>query len=111
MAIENNGIVASNNLKDIEYICYDFNIPIITAPILLAFAFELKIYSKCQVNQIWKNILNNTYQKLPKQTFDEYYEELFQKDCKILLKDYDLERNMKLTNINDNKFKDKNFSN
>lgn len=95
LAIENNGIVASNNLTDIVDICYDFDIPIITAPLLLAFAFELKIYTKARINQIWNKILNNTFQKLPKQTFDDYYEELFENDCKSLLKDYDFKKNYK----------------
>lgn len=93
LAIENNGIVASNNLKDITDICNKFNIPIITAPLLLAFAFELKLYSKSEINQIWAKIKNNTFQKLPKKTFDEYYEELFKKDCEELLKKYDFKKN------------------
>ena len=92
LAIENKGMIASNNLRDIVDICYDFNIPIITTPILLSFAFELKIYPKIRIGEIWTNIINNTYQKLPKKTFNEYYEELFKKDCKILLKNYDLKK-------------------
>ena len=94
LAIENDGIVASNNLKDITDICSDFNIPIITAPILLTFALEMKIYSKTQIDMVWEKIMNNTYQKLPKQTFKEYYDELFKEDCIELLKNYNLKNNM-----------------
>ena len=43
---------------------------------------------------VWEKIMNNTYQKLPKQTFKEYYDELFEEDCIELLKNYNLKNNM-----------------
>lgn len=91
-AIENNGIVASNNLSDIIEICSEFNIPIITSSMILSFAFELKILPKEKITFIWKKIIKNTYQIMPKETFEEYYGELFKKDCKELLKDYNFKK-------------------
>lgn len=45
---------------------------------------------------VWEKIMNNTYQKLPKQTFKEYYDELFEKDCIELLKNYNLKNNINI---------------
>ncbi|WP_405306914.1 hypothetical protein [Methanobrevibacter sp.] len=91
-AIENEGIVASNNLSDVFEICDRYEIPILTASLMLAFAFELGIYTKSEINCIWNRILQETYQILPKQTFDEYYIELFEDDCNELLKSYDFKK-------------------
>ena len=88
LAIQNNGIVASNSLHDVVDICEDYGIPIITTSMILAFCLELNIMSKKQISDVWQKIINNTMQKLPKQTFDEYYAELFKKDCIDLLKNY-----------------------
>ena len=91
-AIENEGIVASNNLSDVFEICKEYNIPILTVPIIMAFAYELGIYSNLAINAIWCRILQETYQILPKQTFDEYYNKLFGDDCNELLKNYDFKK-------------------
>ena len=91
-AIENEGIVASNNLSDVFEICEEYGIPILTASLMLAFAYELKIYTKSEINAFWCRILQETYQILPKQTFDEYYSELFEEDCNVLLKNYDFKK-------------------
>ncbi len=91
-AIENNGIVASNNLIDIIDICEDYEIPIITASMILAFCLELKLMSKNEIESVWQKILKNTKQKLPKQTFNEYYEMLFKKDCVELLRNYNFKK-------------------
>lgn len=91
-AIENEGIVASNNLSDVCEICEEYGIPILTASLMLAFAYELKIYTKSEINAFWCRILQETYQILPKQTFDEYYSELFEEDCNVLLKNYDFKK-------------------
>ena len=92
LAIENNGIVASNNLKDIKDICEEFNVPIITASIILSFLYELQLYSKEEINLVWSKIINKTYQIMPYRTFNEYYEKSFQKDCETLLKNYNLKK-------------------
>ena len=89
LAIEYNGIVASNNLRDVVFFSNHFKVPILTSSMIMAFSLELKLMTKDELEIIWQKILNNTKQKLPKQTFDEYYEELFKKDCVDLLKNYD----------------------
>ena len=91
-AIENNGIVASNNLNDVREICEKYDLPIITSSMILAFSFELSFNSKDEINRIWDKIHKTTEQKLPKVTFDEYYDELFKKDCNDLLKSYDFKK-------------------
>lgn len=95
LAIENNGIVASNNLNDVEEICEEFNVPIITASIILSFAYELQLYSKDEINSIWSKIIDETYQIMPCHTFNKYYKELFKKDCENLLKNYDFKKHYK----------------
>ena len=95
LAIENEGIVASNNLSDVVDICDDHGIPIITSSIILAFCLELNIMSKDEIESVWWKILTETKQILPKETFEEYYRELFGGDCKKLLKDYDLKSHYK----------------
>ncbi len=37
--------------------------------------------SKEEIESVWKEILDNTKQKLPKDTFNEYFKELFEDDC------------------------------
>ena len=92
LAIENNGIVASNNLSDVLEICEDYEIPIITTSMILAFCFELSLMVKDDIEDIWKEILTNTKQIMPAQTFIEYYNELFKRDCQVLLKGYDFKK-------------------
>ena len=48
-----------------------------------------KISANLEINAIWCRILQETYQILPKQTFDEYYNKLFGDDCNELLKNYE----------------------
>ena len=103
-AIENNGIVASNNLTDVVDICESYEIPIITASMIMAFCLELNIISKVEIESVWKKILDNTKQKLPKNTFNEYYDDLFKKDCVELLKNYNFK---KLYNISQKRKKAK----
>lgn len=95
LAIENDGIVASNNLSDVVDICDDYGIPIITSSVILAFCLELKIMSRDEIESVWQKILIETKQILPRETFEEYYRELFDRDCKKLLKGYDLENHYK----------------
>ena len=66
LAIKNNGIVASNNLRDVAKLCYEYDLPIITASMILSFTFELNFKSKNEIKVIWKKIINETRQKLPK---------------------------------------------
>ena len=95
LAIENEEIVASNNLSDVVDICDDYRIPIITSSVILAFCLELNIMSRDEIESVWRKILTETKQILPKETFEEYYRELFGEDCKKLLKGYDLKSHYK----------------
>ena len=88
LAIKDFGIVASNNLADVEELGKANDIPILTFSMIMAFCFELNIMSKQEIESVWKEILDNTKQKLPKETFNEYFNELFENDCVRLLKNY-----------------------
>ena len=92
LAIENKGIVASNNLSDVQEICDDYEIPVITASIILAFCFELNLMDEEEVESIWQKILTKTKQIMPTETFGKYYDELFKNDCNVLLKGYDFKK-------------------
>ena len=85
LAIKEFGIVASNNLSDIESILKKEEIPILTFSMILVFCFELNLMSKKEINLIWQEIIKNTNQSLPKNSFDEYYDDLFEVDCANLL--------------------------
>lgn len=89
LAIVNNGIIASNNLKDIFEICKEFDVPILTSAIFLAKLYELNFISMNHAERIWKKILDIN-QILPKGTFGEYFEELYDEDNLELLKNHEL---------------------
>lgn len=95
LALKSFGIVASNNLSDVENLTKLDEIPILTFSMIMSFCFELKLLSELEIEIIWQKILNATHQKLPKVSFNDYYNELFKKDCEELLKDYDFKKHYK----------------
>lgn len=95
LALKYFGIVASNNLSDVENLSKLDKIPILTFSMIMSFCFEFSIMSKEEIELVWKKILNETNQKLPKKTFEQYYNELFKKDCTNLLKSYDFKKHYK----------------
>lgn len=95
LALKHFGIVASNNLTDVDDLSKLDEIPILTFSMIMSFCFELSLISKNEIELIWKKILNTTNQTLPKNTFTEYYDELFEKDCEDLLKNYDIKNHYK----------------
>lgn len=95
LALKSFGIVASNNLSDVENLGELDEIPILTFSMIMSFCFELKLMSKSEIELIWQKILNNTNQKLPKDSFSEYYNGLFKKDSDELLKGYDFKSHYK----------------
>ncbi|MBE6489338.1 MAG: hypothetical protein E7Z83_00535 [Methanobrevibacter sp.] len=95
LALKSFGIVASNNLSDVENLTKLDDIPILTFSMIMSFCFELKLLSELEIELIWQKILNATHQKLPKVSFNDYYNELFKKDCEELLKDYDFKKHYK----------------
>ena len=90
--IFHDGIVASNNLSDVSDLTKLDEIPILTFSMIMSFCLELNLMSKGEINSIWNDIINNTNQKLPRNSFDEYYKELFNDDCKELLKNYNFKQ-------------------
>lgn len=94
LALKYFGIVASNNLSDVEYLSKLDDIPIITFSMIMSFCFELSIISESEIESVWKKVLNKTNQILPKNAFKEYYSCLFKKDCKNLLKNYDFKKHV-----------------
>ena len=95
LALKSFGIVASNNLSDVENLTKLDEIPILTFSMIMSFCFELNLLSELEIESIWRKILNTTNQKLPKGSFNDYYNEIFKKDCEELLKDYDFKKHYK----------------
>ena len=89
LALKHFGIVASNNLTDVDDLSKLDKIPILTFSMIMSFCFELNLMSKEEIELVWQQILNTTNQTLPKKTFTQYYDELFERDCEELLKNYD----------------------
>ena len=63
--------------------------PILTSAIVLAKLYELNFISMNHAERIWKKILDIN-QILPKGTFGEYFEELYDEDNLELLKNHEL---------------------
>lgn len=57
LAIKHFGIVASNNLSDVEYLTKLEDIPVLTFSMIMAFCFELNLLSKDEIESIWKKFL------------------------------------------------------
>ena len=81
----NDGIVASNNLSDVEEYIGSLDIELITSSMILSKAFEKDIVSETTANSLWKGMLNEGI-NLPKGSFSDYYGELYRKDCEKFLK-------------------------
>lgn len=95
LALKHFGIVASNNLTDVDDLSRLDEIPILTFSMIMSFCFELNLMSKDEIELIWQKILNTTNQTLPKKTFTKYYDELFKDDCEMLLKNYNIKKHYK----------------
>ena len=81
----NNGIVASNNLSDVEEYIESLDIELITSSMILSKAFENGIVSKEDSNNFWKRMKKEGI-ALPRDSFREYYDELYESDCERFLK-------------------------
>lgn len=89
LAIVNEGIVASNNISDIFEICDDFDVPILTVPLILSKLYESNYISMEKAEELWIKMLK-IQRILPKNRFAKYYEKLYKKDVVSLLKNYEL---------------------
>ena len=81
LAILNNGIIASNNLKDVKDIAQKNSIPIMTSSIILTALYEKGVLSKSEVESVWAEMKKRDT-ILPTKTFEIYYKTLFKKDYK-----------------------------
>ena len=80
----NNGLVASNNLSDVEEYIESLDIELITSSMILSKAVERDIISKESADDLWKGMINKGI-KLPKESFSDYFEELYETDCERFL--------------------------
>lgn len=80
----NDGILASNNLRDVSEYVESLNIDLITSSMILSEAYEKGIISKDTADSLWDAMIDIGI-KLPKDSFLDYYHELFEKDCKNFL--------------------------
>ncbi len=74
MAKEKEGVLASNNLRDVKQYVEEFGLKHITTGDILKEAFEKKLISEAQANQLWQDMLNKR-RKLGYQSFTEYLKE------------------------------------
>lgn len=81
----NNGIIASNNLSDVEEYIESLDIELITSSMILTKAVEKNIVTEDTANGLWKGMVKEGI-GLPKDSFTEYYEELYEIDCERFLK-------------------------
>lgn len=82
----NKGVVASNNLSDVSEYVESLDIELITSSMILSKAVEDEIISKNTANQLWKDMIDNGM-NLPKDSFSDYYDELYEIDCEKFLKE------------------------
>lgn len=81
----NKGIVASNNLSDVEEYIESLDIELLTSSMILSKAVEKSIVSKDTANVLWKGMVDEGIY-LPRDSFSDYYDELYEIDCKRFLK-------------------------
>lgn len=67
----NNGVVASNNLRDVMYYVEKYDIKHITTGDILKIALDEKLITEDEGNDIWKKMIKRR-RKLPTATFSDY---------------------------------------
>lgn len=66
-----NGIVASNNLKDVKKYTQEFNLTLITTADILVAAFTDLVIDETEANKIWADMIKKQ-RKLPANSFSEF---------------------------------------
>ena len=66
-----NGIVASNNLKDVKKYTQEFNLTLITTADILVAAFTDLVIDETEANKIWADMIKKQ-RKLPASSFSEF---------------------------------------
>ena len=79
LAIQNKGILASNNFKDIKYYVDTYELPLLTTAYILGLLVDKKFIKKEKANSMWTEMLKYK-RKLPNSSFNEYYEKKYEKD-------------------------------
>lgn len=85
----NNGIVASNNLSDVLEYIEDLDIGLITSSMILTEALKKEIISIDTANSLYVGMIRKGMD-LPCNSFFEYYDELYDGDCKKFLNNISL---------------------
>jgi predicted nucleic acid-binding protein len=85
LAIENNGMVASNNISDVKKLTDEFNLSLLTTAIILGKSVEKNIITQDKAEMLWKKMLNRN-RHLPDSSFHDYYSKRYKNDCKNFLK-------------------------
>lgn len=67
----NEGILASNNLRDVKKYTHEFNLKLITTADILIDAFTELYIDETEANKIWADMLKKQ-RKLPAASFSEY---------------------------------------
>lgn len=81
LAIQNDGVIASNNLSDIEFYIKERDLYILTSSIILVQALEKNIISEEGAEEMWSKMLNRK-RNLPSYSFKHYYCSIYPEDCK-----------------------------
>ena len=71
LAKERNGILASNNMRDITKYIEEYNLEHITTGDILVEAYKSELLSKDEIENIWRDMLSKR-RRLGAQSFEEY---------------------------------------
>ena len=82
----NNGIIASNNLSDVEEYIESLDIELITSSMILTKALEKEIISEDTASSLYLAMIERGI-KLPQDSFWEYFDKLYEIDCKRFLRE------------------------
>ncbi|KZX14899.1 hypothetical protein [Methanobrevibacter filiformis] len=83
-AIKNNGVVASNNLKDVKELTEKYELPLLTTALILAKSVQKGLIDESRANSMWKKMLERN-RNLPDNSFSDYYSNRYKKDCEEFL--------------------------
>lgn len=81
LAIQNEGVIASNNLSDIEFYIKDNDLYILTSSIILVQALEKNIIFEDDAEEMWSKMIDRK-RNLPAYSFKHYYSIIYPEDCK-----------------------------
>ena len=75
LCVYNDGILASNNLKDIDVYVNKYNLDLLTTPDILHMAYNKKMISEDKANHIWLEMIKKK-RWLPNVSFTKYLESI-----------------------------------